>query len=81
MKVCEYMIRPVEQNVQKRNEPKTLICCCCGVYTVGRQWYNRDAGYGLCPKCAKWIKSRNDEDMQSCYGIEGYHYNIEEVTP
>ena len=29
-----------------------LICCCCNGETYGRQWYNRDTGYGLCSRCA-----------------------------
>ncbi len=53
-----------------------LICACCGAYTKGQQWYNRDKGYGLCPKCAKWLVSRGEtaEDIKSAYGIEGIHY-------
>jgi hypothetical protein len=53
----------------------TLTCCCCGTSTHGRQWYNRDTGYGLCPKCAKWIATRETpETMQSNYGTPEVHY-------
>lgn len=56
----------------------SLTCCCCGKSTQGRQWYNRDKGYGLCANCAEWIKSRGTsaEEMQSLYGIKGTHYDL-----
>ena len=62
-----------------------LTCCCCGEGTRGRQWHNRDLGYGLCPKCAGFIASkplRGGESvtqyMRDCYGIAGIHYFTEE---
>ena len=55
---------------------KTLTCSCCGQATKGRQWWNRDTGFGLCPKCAKWIAEKLDkEEMEETYGSEGYHYD------
>ncbi len=58
---------------------KQLICCCCGNYTIGRQWWNRDTGYGLCEPCADTISAREDEEtMKSCYGEKGKHYAIKE---
>ncbi len=57
-----------------------LSCCCCGEYTRGRQWWNRDTGFGLCPECAEWIKTKgcySDEEFKSIYGIDGVHYNVE----
>lgn len=52
-----------------------LTCCCCGSYTTGRQWHNRDTGYGLCQSCASWMKTNTSpEDMTKCYGKEGYHF-------
>ena len=55
-----------------------LECCCCGQETIGRQWWNRDTGYGICNKCADIIsKTENDEYMQDCYGTKGMHYYIE----
>ena len=59
-------------------KPKKLICSCCGNPTRGRQWWNRDKGYGLCVDCAKRITVTEDEDtMKSCYGEKGKHYAIE----
>jgi hypothetical protein len=58
---------------------KRLTCCCCGVSTIGRQWYNRDTGFGLCPNCAEKIaKKESPETMRSYYGDKGFHYDIDE---
>jgi Zn-finger nucleic acid-binding protein len=53
-----------------------LTCSCCGSSTEGRQWHNRDEGYGLCPKCADWMIGRGEsnEVMQSNYGSNGIHW-------
>jgi len=60
---------------------RLLKCCCCGQLAKGRQWHNRDKGYGLCNRCAEVIsKNTSCEDMQSCYGKQGIHYLIEEGT-
>lgn len=54
-----------------------LVCCCCGQVTTGRQWYNRDTGFGLCGSCAVWIANKEPaEDMKSNYGVEGVNYFI-----
>jgi hypothetical protein len=56
---------------------RRLICCCCGE-AAGRfkQHWNRDTGFGLCPKCALWLKARGttDEEMRDLYGVEGVNY-------
>lgn len=59
--------------------PCPLTCCCCGEPTIGRQWSNRDTGYGLCPRCADWIRARrtSPSEMQSLYGTQGVHYDIQ----
>lgn len=61
-----------------------LSCCCCGEQTRGRQWYNRDTGYGLCVRCADWIPAQgktSPEEMISCYGHRGIHYDIQGEEP
>lgn len=58
-----------------------MFCSCCGGYCKGRQWWNRDKGFGLCPSCANRLKSKaySTEEMKDLYGVEGYHYFTEEV--
>jgi hypothetical protein len=56
-------------------EIENLTCCCCTGPAKGRQWYNRDTGYGLCPKCAQWIATKESpEQMRENYGEPGIHY-------
>tara|TARA_R110002020_G_scaffold337578_3_gene553014 strand:+ start:176 stop:364 length:189 start_codon:yes stop_codon:yes gene_type:complete len=55
-----------------------LTCCCCSGDTKGKQWHNRDKGYGLCPTCADWImKKETPEEMGRNYGKRGIHWDIE----
>jgi hypothetical protein len=64
-------------NDRKISNPRTLICCCCGGITQGRQWLNRDTGYGLCEKCAERIPQKYpNEDMRGLYGIKGIYYSL-----
>lgn len=63
---------------------RTLYCSCCGAVTRGRQWWNRDTGYGVCLRCVAWLESRGTaaEELERNYGARGVHYGInEEVTP
>lgn len=58
-------------------EPRSLECCCCGAGTIGRQWYNRDAGYGICELCAiKIARTETPDYMRSTYGITGVHHSV-----
>lgn len=58
-------------------KPRSLVCCCCGDATRGRQWWNRDTGYGLCVPCADRIgKKETAENMTENYGHKGIHYAI-----
>ena len=56
-----------------------LSCCCCGNGTRGRQWWNRDTGYGICSSCITWMRGRgtSEAEIASSYGREGYHFNVE----
>lgn len=60
----------------------TLTCCVCGAAAPAKKhWWNRDQGFGLCGRCAKWLKARADydeEDFTACYGKEGIHWMKEE---
>lgn len=58
---------------------KALLCSCCGGITRGKQWHNRDIGYGLCSSCADWIKlkfKKSEKEMLRCYGEHGVHYCV-----
>lgn len=64
-----------------------LNCCICGESTKGRQWWNRDTGWGLCSACANRYPEANvpmgqhdtGGDGHPYYGIRGYHYDIQEA--
>lgn len=65
---------------QERAKPiRDLACNCCGGYTRGRQWWNRDTGYGMCSKCIAWVRSRgmSEEEIRDLYGVEGVHWGVE----
>ena len=56
-----------------------LTCCCCGASTRGRQWHNRDWGYGLCVKCIDYCARNITPDQhRSNYGVRGVHFDVQE---
>lgn len=58
---------------------KRLTCCCCGSSMQGRQWWNRDTGYGLCNACIPYCRKRQDEEeMRRNYGELGVHYGLDQ---
>jgi hypothetical protein len=59
-----------------------LTCCCCGDSTRGRQWWNRDTGFGICAACIRWLRKRGEsaKEIHDCYGVEGVHFNVEDST-
>lgn len=68
----------------KMSDQKTqlLICCCCGMPTKGRQWWNRDTGYGLCDDCIEYCGADIPVGQTAeSYGIRGYHYDITNRRP
>lgn len=64
-----------------KQQPILRLCCCvCGATTEGRQWWNRDAGFGLCPACAERLGGQETEhDMRMRYGYRGVHYALPEA--
>lgn len=50
---------------------KTLQCACCGDNCLGKQWWNRDHGFGVCPRCAY---NEDQEEVGKMYGKPGIHY-------
>jgi hypothetical protein len=79
--IVEYENVPYEAVKPIPKKPiKYLTCCCCGNGTTGRQWWNRDTGYGLCNACVIWLTEERGEDeetMRENYGEKGFHYAIE----
>lgn len=57
---------------------KWLECCCCGQALQGRDWWNRDAGYGLCDDCVELCCGGPVTLGQeySSYGVAGVHFLI-----
>ena len=56
---------------------RSLECCCCGNRTRGRQWFNRDTGYGLCVACVEYCKRGiSDDEFRSYYGERGVHFDV-----
>jgi hypothetical protein len=65
-----------------KDEPvKELGCCCCGNSTRGRQWYNRDTGYGICSECIAYVRGSgmSEAEIRDNYGIEGVHFSVQEA--
>ncbi len=58
---------------------RNLTCCCCSEPTQGRQWWNRDSGFGVCKNCIeRAFKNESEEELENMFGKRGYHYLIEE---
>jgi hypothetical protein len=56
---------------------RPLLCSLCGALTIGRQWLNREAGYGICATCVEWLRQRSTPpvEMLQTYGHEGVHFH------
>lgn len=59
---------------------RSLNCNCCGAMTHGRQWWNRDTGYGMCVDCIDFVRKKgmSEAEIQNLYGIEGVHWGVKE---
>ena len=56
---------------------KILTCGCCGERAPGKQHWNHDTGYGLCPRCALMFATDPREHMREelkGYGKAGVNY-------
>ncbi len=59
---------------------RRMLCCCCGAVTRGRQWHNRDTGYGVCAPCiARHYSKETPAELERLHGVAGVHYSIEEL--
>ncbi len=61
---------------------KRLTCCVCGETTRGRQWHDRDTGYGVCLSCAaEQVGTFGYDEAVRMYGRRGIHWgSAEEVA-
>ncbi len=66
------MSQPTERPVE------SLTCCCCGNGCSGRQWWNRDTGYGMCESCIVYVREKGmpEEEIVQCYGHAGIHHSL-----
>lgn len=56
---------------------RRMLCSCCGAETRGRQWHNRDTGYGLCSDCIDFChRKETAESFRSLYGDRGVHFDV-----
>lgn len=59
---------------------RRLVCACCGESTKGRQWHDRDAGYGVCASCFSETAGKQGlEEAERLYGKTGIHHSLEAV--
>lgn len=60
------------------SDAEELFCACCLGLTSGRQWFNRDNGYGVCVTCADRIeKAEGTKQLQKAYGFRGVHFDLD----
>jgi hypothetical protein len=66
----------------EKDPPEALVCSCCGRPMRGRQWWNRDTGWGLCRKCIPLNKDADIPHGEQCtsFGIRGFHFDLPEET-
>lgn len=55
-----------------------LYCCTCGLGTWGRQWHDRDTGYGLCTPCGAELSPEEARDLG---GERGIHWDVPKPPP
>ena len=54
---------------------ESLICACCGTSCQGRQFYNQDKGFGLCPDCSDMLVDDDGlEQTEQDYGKKGIYW-------
>jgi hypothetical protein len=59
-----------------------MTCCVCGAHAgLHDQHWNRDTGYGICPRCAaQEAGTTTPDDMRSRYGEPGVNYTRAQVS-
>ncbi len=67
--------------MSKLSPPRNLSCSVCGARTRGRQWHNRDTGYGVCTACALHVAAKEGDGAAfSYYGHRGIHWDLDYPT-
>ena len=55
-----------------------LICAVCGQFAPGKQWWNQDTGFGICPRCFQEVSQKEGkESAEQSYGKVGTHHSTE----
>lgn len=70
---------PMTETSSEVHRPiRDLTCCCCGSWTRGRQWWNRDTGFGLCDDChdVNGVAHVEEGVEVSGFGIRGVHWGL-----
>jgi len=77
--ICDAIAIAIYRAQARDARVRRLICSCCGAETHGRQWHNRDTGYGLCEACDLRVQEKmTAAEHQRCYGIRGLNYSTQE---
>lgn len=59
-----------------------LICACCGGISKGKQFWNQDTGYSICPRCFLHVERKEGTEYAiRCYGKPGVHHSIFDHNP
>ena len=69
----------MNKEIELAKPVRGLECNCCGSFIPrGRQWWNRDHGYGMCVACIAYVRKRgmSEEEIVDLYGIEGIHWGL-----
>jgi hypothetical protein len=63
---------------QTRPPVRQFVCAVCGEPAPTRkQWWNRDTGFGCCPRCfQRTVERFGMEEAVDLYGRPGVHHSI-----
>jgi len=82
------MMREKTAKGENMGTRRRMECCTCGEYAgIWQQHYNRDTGYGLCPKCRDSYLDDISvgrggatlEEMADLYGKPGVNYEARQT--
>jgi hypothetical protein len=77
VRFADYFQLVAIEHPDMKKQVRSLTCCCCGERTRGRQFFNRDTGFGLCVECVpRCHKGETEKSFARCYGVRGVHYGV-----